>query len=383
MPESATKAKRPAPPLWPRLRHLVLELIKRTYAIAIIILTAWLSYCALSYLIVTLMVPQPAPEQIVGIPKRLTEQVLQTRQDEWPGVQVSENPRIPLAHYHRIEGWIQPDQYNNCTRAGCHSPLPHSRLKEVRAFLNMHATSIHCGVCHLATTRRPLATTWYDLKTGQPGQTPAVLRLFGWITSPAGQDALAHPTSAVQDQLVERFKQAADEAGGDRALRRLAEHFANVYAGSPAFQQLVEQARTTLPRHFRGQYGSKLARLDDTGQLILSFPNNADAVRKYLALPEDARAREGGQLLPLIHAGQRTTPLNCTDCHREHDRLLDFATAGYPDVRVRMLFAPAVFRMIEHINAGEPFYLPDFISPSQTPADRPKPTAAPVGRADQ
>src|SRR5690606_8055967 len=89
----------------------------------------------------------------------------------------------PLAHYHRIDSWIEPDPFNDCARSGCHAPLPHARRKEVRAFLNMHATSIHCGVCHFQTDREPLNLGWYDLDHGEVRAEPAILQAYAMITN--------------------------------------------------------------------------------------------------------------------------------------------------------------------------------------------------------
>ena len=51
------------------LGRLVLELVRRGYAVGIIVLVLWLSYLALRYLVNTLMFPNPAPPRVVGIPR--------------------------------------------------------------------------------------------------------------------------------------------------------------------------------------------------------------------------------------------------------------------------------------------------------------------------
>jgi hypothetical protein len=53
--------------------------------------------------------------------------------------------------------------------------------------------------------------------------------------------------------------------------------------------------------------------------------------------------------------------------------LLDFAAADYPPARVRMLSAPIVFRMIENIANGQPFFMPGFMAPAEESAAPPEP----------
>jgi hypothetical protein len=43
---------------------------------------------------------------------------------------------------------------------------------------------------------------------------------------------------------------------------------------------------------------------------------------------------------------------------------------GYPPARVEMLTQPVIFRMIEHIASGHPFYLPAFLRPESQPASQ-------------
>jgi hypothetical protein len=351
------------------LLHFLLEVGKRVYAVGVIVLTSWLSFLALRYLIVTLMFPSAAPPQIVGIPTRLDRSLLQTRRSEWLGVAVSENPRTPPAHYHRIDGWIQPDGFNDCTRAGCHTSLPHSKRKEVRAFLNMHATSLHCGVCHIRTDDRPLALTWYDLSRGKPRGAPSALLAYGFLTSDEGRKRLAQPTAADQTRLADLLAAAAREADGLPALEELARHVAAVRPTSEAFQRLMDAARETLPRHFRGEYGAKLAlRTPDSRRPILGHPATADAVRDYLRSGASLSNVERDRLLAKVHPLKREQPLHCMDCHRAEGSLVDLAGVGYPAARREALVRPAVFQMIQHISDGQPMHLLQLPGPEQPPA---------------
>ena len=360
------------------LGRILLDGIRRAYALGVIVLVLWLSFAALRYLVGTLLWPAAAPARIVGIPTRLTESVLETGQSRWPGVQASEMPRVPLAHYHRLGSWVRPDRFNDCTRSGCHAPLPHSQRKEVRAFLNMHATSIHCGVCHLQSESQPLPTTWYDLDVGEPRDAPSILQTYAWLVSEEGRRELATPTPRMQRRLVELLRTAAEEADGARELRQLAEHVAAVRHTSPAFQELLDTARDALPRHFRGEYGAKLALRESprrpTARPILAHANTQAAVETYFREQATADPARREQLVAAVHPQRRPAALHCTDCHAAEGGLIDFAAAGYPPARVQMLSQPVIFRMIEHIAAGQPFYLPGFMQP---PSTQPAPPAAP------
>jgi hypothetical protein len=352
-----------------RLAKMVIE---RVYAVAIIGVTAWLSYMAIRYLVVTLMFPTTSPGQIIGIPTRMTGEVLQTRREQWAGVGASENPRGPLAHYHRIGGWVQPDNFNSCTQSGCHPPLPHSKRKEVRAFLNMHATSLQCGVCHQKSDASPLTMTWYDLETGQPREAPSALQAYELVTSAEGRKELEQGSPEAQARLVRLLESAANESEGVTTLRGLARHVEAVRSTSETFQQLVNSVRTILPAHFRGEYGAKLALRDpQTGRPILGHPETADAVREYIEHGAGLKPGDREPLLARIHPSRRPQAVHCTDCHRDTGSLVDFAKMGYPSPRREALVRKPVFQMIEHIGAGQPMNLPSFFT---TPTEQPGPT---------
>jgi hypothetical protein len=360
-----------------QLGHFLLEVGKRFYAIGVIALTCWLSFMALRYLVVTLLIPSKAPSLLVDIPTRLERTILETPRSQWPGIEVSENPRTPPAHYHRIDGWIQPDRFNNCTQSGCHLALPHTKRKEVRAFLNMHATSIQCGVCHMKSDAKPLALTWYDLRRGKACGPPPALQAYEFVTSEEGRKRLEQPTAADQARLVDLLTAASRAADGLSALEALARHVGSVRPASEAFQRLVEAIKQALPQHFRGEYGAKLALRDmATGRAILGYAGTADAVGEYLRVAGSLKGAAYEALLAKVHPLKREPALHCTDCHRKQDSLIAFDQLGYPAARQEALTGPPVFLMIEHISAGQPMHLPGFISP---PASQPAvPTTQPV-----
>ncbi len=356
------------------LLPLARGLLRRAYALALILLIFYVSYRAVHYLVVSLATPSQTPAQIAGVPRRMDEGLLRGTRPDWLGLTAVENPRSPLSHYHRFDTWIQSDRFNDCTRSGCHVALPHSKRKEVRAFLNMHATTLHCGVCHLSTDARPLRLRWYDLSSGRASGPPHLLAALAWLEQRPARETASAWTEAEQSEIVGLLRAAALAAGGEPSLERAAEHLAAVRPSSRAFAEFIEVAREAVPRALRGSYGRKLAQVEAGGRLHLRHPDTEPAVQAYLQEHATADAARRAQLLAAVHPHKRPTALTCSDCHRQEDSLIDFAQVGYSPGRQRRLFETAVFRMIEHIAAGQPFYLPGVgrpLEPDTQPASQP------------
>lgn len=356
----------PAAPAAPAASHHDrVGLLRRVYALIPIVGVLLLSFLAIKYLIVTLLVPQPAPAQVTRIPARLTEEAWKTEPQTWLGQVVAEIPRAPLSHYHHVEGWFQPDPVNDCTRnSSCHAPLPHSKNKADRAFLNMHATSLHCGVCHMQSPDQPLKLVWYNLESGRKTDPPAMLRAYEWLITAEAQGLLARPTPEAQAELVGLLRAAANEAGGDPALTRVADQVAGPRYSSQQFVNAVLLARDRLPLYFRGEYGAKLALQDpQTGGPLLGYPNSADAVRDYLQRGASLQGAELDKLLERVHTQRRATTLQCTACHTPDSSLVDLSRVGYPPERIQTLQQGFIFGAIQDIMAGQPLYLPGFVTP--------------------
>jgi hypothetical protein len=81
------------------------------------------------------------------------------------GYKVIEEQRIE-GHFHHIGFEIGPDKRSYCIE--CHGDMPHDDVKELRAFLNMHAFFINCMTCHvrLEKPQRTGVYKWYDRTTG-------------------------------------------------------------------------------------------------------------------------------------------------------------------------------------------------------------------------
>lgn len=87
------------------------------------------------------------------------------------GYRVLEELRIK-DHFHHIDFDFKPDQRLYCI--GCHGDMPHGKVKELRAFGNMHASYIACQTCHvrLEDPEKTGVFKWYDRTTGEIVPSP-------------------------------------------------------------------------------------------------------------------------------------------------------------------------------------------------------------------
>lgn len=93
------------------------------------------------------------------------------RVKQYLGYRVLETIRLE-GHFHHIDFEIQPDKRSYCIK--CHGDMPHKKVKEVRAFWNMHASFMACETCHTRfddANARP-AYQWYDRRSGQMVESP-------------------------------------------------------------------------------------------------------------------------------------------------------------------------------------------------------------------
>lgn len=87
------------------------------------------------------------------------------------GYRILEEVRIK-GHFHHIGFDIGPDNRSYCIR--CHGDMPHDAVKELRAFLNMHAFFVGCETCHvkLDGAQKTGVYKWYDRSTGEIVASP-------------------------------------------------------------------------------------------------------------------------------------------------------------------------------------------------------------------
>ncbi len=87
------------------------------------------------------------------------------------GYRVLEEKRIE-GHFHHIDFDIVPDKRLYCIK--CHGDMPHDKVKELRAFWNMHASFIACQTCHVS--QETLGNTglfkWYNRTSGEIAPSP-------------------------------------------------------------------------------------------------------------------------------------------------------------------------------------------------------------------
>jgi len=87
------------------------------------------------------------------------------------GYRVLEQARLE-GHFHHIDFDFKPDKTNYCIE--CHGDLPHNKIKELRAFGNMHASFIACQTCHVVLEGEAKSGVfkWYDRETGEIVKSP-------------------------------------------------------------------------------------------------------------------------------------------------------------------------------------------------------------------
>lgn len=81
------------------------------------------------------------------------------------GYRVLEEKRIE-GHFHLIDMNVGHDRTNYCIR--CHGDIPHDKVKQLRAFGNMHSSFISCPTCHVRLEGENITGVfkWYDKATG-------------------------------------------------------------------------------------------------------------------------------------------------------------------------------------------------------------------------
>ncbi len=87
------------------------------------------------------------------------------------GYKILEEIRIE-GHFHHIGFDIGPDKRSYCIE--CHGDMPHDAVKDLRAFLNMHAFFVACQTCHvkLEGESKTGIFKWYDRTTGEIVASP-------------------------------------------------------------------------------------------------------------------------------------------------------------------------------------------------------------------
>lgn len=132
---------------------------------------------------------------------------------------------------------------------------------------------------------------------------------------------------------------------------------------SPTFTGIVQTVLERLPSHFRGEYGAKLALLDERGNPLLGHPNTEATVQRFLDLRDELSPTAQVELLAKVHPQRRPDTLRCSDCHTRDSTMITLGTVGYPPERILTLQEGWIYTAIEHNKAGRPLYLPGFVAP--------------------
>ncbi|MBI4581767.1 MAG: hypothetical protein HY718_18875 [Planctomycetes bacterium] len=326
------------------------KLIVRCYAFVVMAVVVWAGYTAVIYLYRSVFKPGKPPAAMLDWQAHTRAQALRT--PEAPGI-TEAALRSPLGHYHRVDRWFQPDLRNGCITSGCHDPIPHSKSKALRAFANLHATFMTCETCHKAPAGSPMPAVWIDIRTGDKQPPPAILLLMkhlGTTTQPAQDLAESSATT------LRLLRQAIDVIGGDPVLGYLAVQLDTSEPGSPAWRQAMDQLKSELPNHARGEYGARISPATGGADPQPIRQDFNGLVEQYFSRANTQAQRD--VISRKIHDGVNPAPQGCLPCHRGSPPMIDFAALGYPPERVRTLTHTPIADMLQQIHQGQPFSLP-------------------------
>jgi cytochrome b subunit of formate dehydrogenase len=342
---------------WPS--EMARQTARRTYALGLMVVCAVIGFTSIRFLYTLLLTRQTAPVEIVEIPKRLDASMLMASALPSTEARSPEEvpPRGPLAHFHRVPGWFQADPGNHCSTAGCHAPLPHAERIEVRAFLNMHATFVDCGVCHAANADKGQAK-WFRLPDRQPQGTPAVLELATLLEQADGRERTPPLTTP---QLAPLLRAALADSGGDAQLREWLLRLETNYPGSEPWRQLIEEMRRGVRAHVHGEYSAKIGMYLEDHRIGSPTPQQQKATEEYLTAGGSRVDPKMKALLATIHEDVVPAGAMCTPCHTQSPIRIDFAALGYPPGRIQSLKNSAIVRQVLTIEEGKPFHLPRIV----------------------
>jgi len=368
---------------WPR------RLLRRAYAVGLLLFVGTLGFVSLQWLILELFHHEPVVE-VETIPLRLDAEELLERtplelQPKAGAARQSRFDRGPMAHFHIIPAWYSPDPANTCTAAGCHEPLPHGERKEDRAFLNMHTTFVDCQLCHLSEALAKDDVHWVSLADRAQRDPPAVLRLAAVLERPLSADPeiLASQDEELRALLVE----AVEESGGDAEFKGWLLELGSARLGGVRYEFFVDEIRRGITLHGHGEYGAKLGlpRPDDR---LWAMDGAKREAADALATGGDTLGDDETQaLVDTLHEGVERPEVQCTGCHTDGPEVLDFSALGYSPGRVRSLATHSVVEHAAAIERGEKFYLPAVLTAPTSPfpaTAAPLPPESPfgVGRSD-
>jgi len=220
------------------------------------------------------------------------------------GYRVLEQKRL-MGHFHHIDFDVGPDKRNYCVQ--CHGEMPHDKVKEIRAFGNMHAAIIACQTCHvrLEGPDKTGVFKWYDRTTGEITESP----------------------------VQERIR-----------------------AGTP-YAAAVEFVRP-------GTYQAKIMPFEKVNGRLqrIDSPERIDFVAEYKKSETSLTDLQKSKALKIIHKIVSKEAYRCEDCHQKDNSLLPLRELGYPSHRIDSIVSTEVVGMIKNYTQ---FYMPRILHPGE------------------
>ena len=346
------------------------NLIGRLWALFLLLMVSWVTYLSLAYMAQYVFQPSKVPTDLLQWRPTLTAAAL--RSETVPGID-PRSPRAPLARYHLVDRWFEPDPTNNCTVSGCHSPLPHKRSKDTRAFANLHTTFLACRMCHDKNATGAMKGMWVSTATGTIQQPPAVLRLIRELaveSEEADKDAMGR-----HKRLLALVQEARNTVPDDGMLEHFQVLLDTSQPGSPVWRKAVTQLAAELPKYALGEYEAKIHPLKEPAKLQEQRAQTTELAQQYLTMT--AGRPESKDIRHRIHAEIVPKPLACMACHGQETQQFNLQELGYTPAREAALRAQPVAHLMQQIREGRPFYLPGVLldspaPPASAPATQPR-----------
>lgn len=349
--------------------EVIRQIGRRSYALVQAVVIAAFGFVSVSFLLHEMSGGEQAIE-VDKVPLRLDASILSTTQEATEDVGAggaSRNAlqRGPLAHFHAIPTWYEPDPGNGCTNAGCHSSLPHGERKEVRAFLNMHTTFVDCQVCHRDSDLHGTTLSWLTLEDRAKRDAPAVIRLAAQLEIPRPAGEAATPWD---DQVRTLLDAAVTESGGDPELERWKLGLETARVGGVRYERVIHEMQARIDRHGHGEYGAKIGLPADSGKRWAPTAEQQAAIEKIRG-PEGAALRvdERKALVKTVHQTLKKPEVECQLCHTGDSGLIDFGALGYSPERVEALRSNTIAKQAQAVEAGETFFLPSVLGGEAAP----------------
>jgi len=158
------------------------NLVSKLYILGFMVLTVFFSYIIWEVTFNHILEEYRSREIVLEITKKEEKQKAassfqnailddEKRVKHYLGYRVLEEKKIE-GHFHHIDFDFKQDKRSYCVE--CHGDMPHDKVKELRAFGNMHASFIGCQTCHVKFEKKEKTGIykWYDRVTGEIVPSP-------------------------------------------------------------------------------------------------------------------------------------------------------------------------------------------------------------------